>query len=423
MTGPVVTGPVVTGPVVTGPSVTGPSVVVAGGGIGGLALAVALRGAGIGVTVVERTARIAEAGSGMVLYPNAITALDAISPRLGRAVRAAGHEAVPGDTRPTLASDGTTLAVDAIGELTRRFGAPQVTLLRSALQHALLGEALAAGVDLRTGVRVDDHADRGEHVDVVLSDGSVLTADVLVGADGVRSGVRRRLFGDSPLLYRGYTSVRGRTRRSGAHPNGFIASGDGVDLFAGPIGGGHLYWAAKIVAPPGVWPAMGPAAAMPALLDLLAGWHDSIVEIIRDVDADGIVVTDIVDRDPIPRWTSGRVTLLGDAAHPMTPGVGQGAGMALEDAAVLAHHLRSCSDAPAALEAYSAARASRAADVVLRSRRTGRVDKESGAGEASGAPRDFSTQDEGPMTLFGWRPPGHVEPGRVEPDRVEAVPV
>ncbi|WP_433241357.1 FAD-dependent monooxygenase [Streptosporangium sp. CA-135522] len=393
-------------------------VVVAGGGIGGLALAIALRRARIGVTLVERATRIADVGSGLVLYPNGITALDAIGARLGAAVRAAGHVAVPGDERPLLASDGRVLGVDPIGELGRRFGTPQVTVLRSALQNALLEEAVASGADLRTGVAVDGHTDRGDRVDVALSDGTTLRADVLVGADGVRSGVRRRLLGDLPPVYRGYTSLRGRTAAPAAYPLGLIASGPGVDLFAGPTGHGQLYWTAKITAPAGVWPAMDPAAAMSALLDRLTGWDDSIAGIICGTDLDdGIVVTDIVDRDPVPEWSFGRVTLLGDAAHPMTPAAGQGAGMALEDAVVLAAGLRSRADVPAALKAYSAQRAPRTAEVVLRSRRTGGVDKESGTGQAatdapvaSGAGgrenRDFSTQDERFRTLFGWRPPG-----------------
>jgi 2-polyprenyl-6-methoxyphenol hydroxylase-like FAD-dependent oxidoreductase len=341
-------------------------IVVAGGGIAGLAAGTALARAGIGVTVVERAPVLGAVGSGLVLAPNGIAALDAISPALGAAVRAAGHVAAPGEGRPWLNPAGEVLSVDPIGELEGRWGTPQVSVRRSALQAVLLAAARAAGVTVRTGARVSGHVDHGDVVEVRFDDGRVLAAAALLGADGVHSVVRERLLGDGPPRYCGYTSVRGEAVAPAGLPYGFVASGGGTHLFAASIGPGRLYWAAKLDAAPGVWPAKASSAARAELLGLLGGWDSRVVGVVRGDGA--LVVTDVLDRDPVPRWSFGRVTLLGDAAHPMSPAVGQGASVALEDAVVLAECLRREADVPAALAAYSAVRAPRAAAVVGRSR-------------------------------------------------------
>src|SRR5947209_5802884 len=169
------------------------TVVVAGAGIGGLACGAALARAGIAVTILERAPRITGIGSGIVVGPNGIKALDAVSRRLGAAVRAAGYQARPGHARPWLTPAGEVLSSDPIGELGTRFGAPQVSLLRSALQAALVDAARAEGARLRTGVTVVDHLDHGDRVEVRLADGSTLTAAALIGADGVNSVVRQRM--------------------------------------------------------------------------------------------------------------------------------------------------------------------------------------------------------------------------------------
>ncbi|MFL6122605.1 FAD-dependent monooxygenase [Actinophytocola sp.] len=364
-------------------------VLVAGGGIGGLALAVALRRAGIAVTVVERAARIAHAGAGLVLGPNSIVAVDAISPRLGSTVRSIGHVAQSGQVRPIVDPAGTVLATDPIGELSERFGAPQVSLLRSALQAALFEEAVASGADLRLGVSLDAFTDHGDGVTALLSDGTPLRGTVLVGADGINSRVRQALLGDGPPRYCGYTSVRARTAAPAAYPHGVVAGGEHVHLFCAPIGRGQVYWTAKVTAPVGVWPAMTATRAHAAVVAELAGWHPVIRNMVADTGPD-VLVTDVADRDPVPQWTFGRVTLLGDAAHPMSPSVGQGAGMALEDAVVLAANLRDHHDPTAALTAYNAVRAPRTAQVVQLSRRDRTVSYEGGENQRF-------------TELYGWR--------------------
>lgn len=335
-------------------------VVVAGGGIAGLAAGVALTKAGIRVTVLERARGLVAVGSGLVLAPNGVAALDALDPRIGAAVRAAGHVAEPGQGRPWLNRAGEVQSTEPVGDLKTRWGWPQVSVRRSALQAILLDAARAAGVAIRTGVTVGGFTDHGDHVAV-----ADLRADVLLGADGVRSAVRAQLLADGPPRYCGYTSIRGEAPAPDGLPYGFVAADGGTHLFAAGIGGGRIYWAAKFDARQGEWPAKDQEQARAGLLDLVAGWDERVVNAVR---APGpLVVTDVFDRDPVPQWTDNRVTLLGDAAHPMSPAVGQGVSLAVEDAVVLADRLRH-DEVPAALAQYDALRAPRAAFVVGRSR-------------------------------------------------------
>lgn len=385
--------------------------VVAGGGIGGLAAAAALAGAGLEVTVVERAPSILDVGSGLMLYANGVRAADAISARLGARVRADGHVTGPDDVRLLLDSTGNVLSKEPIGQVGERLGAPQIPILRTALQTALLDEAVAMGASVRLALAVEGYAGAPDgRVTVRLSDGSAVTADLLVAADGIKSAVRRHMLDDGLPHYRGYTSVRGRTSGSPLYPQPFVANGRGVQLFVAPVGGGAMYWAAKITAEAGVWPAMGRTAALAALLETLDGWHEPIVDLIRDADPD-VAVTDIHDRDPAPTWLDGRVALLGDAAHPMVPAMGQGANMALEDAVVLAAALRDHDDVDIALKEYERQRIERTSAVVLHSRRQGALDQ--GASQAEETARnDFmkahGRKDESIFDVVAWTPTSHL---------------
>lgn len=396
------------------------SVVIAGGGIGGLAAALALAGRGFDVTVVERAARVDSGGSGLVLYPNGVRAADALGGGLGSRIRAAGHVTADDEVRVLMDSSGTVLAEEPIGAAGREHGAPQIPVLRRALHRALLDEALAAGAAVRLATAVEDYTAHEDHVSVRLRDGSALVCEALVGADGINSTVRRRMLGDGPPQYRGYTSVRGRTSGSVLGQRSHVVNGRGIQLFVAPVGGDTLYWTAKITAPPGVWPAMGPVGARLALAEALEGWHPSVVALVRDADPAEIVVTDIHDRDPATRWTDGRVALLGDAAHPMVPALGQGANLALEDAAVLAEAMAAHPSVPAALAAYARERVDRAALVVLRSRSQGSLDQ--GACEAAESRRNARMRSAGRKDseladVIGWRPcPRHRDrPGPTAP--------
>jgi 2-polyprenyl-6-methoxyphenol hydroxylase-like FAD-dependent oxidoreductase len=357
---------------------------VVGGGIGGLAAGAALARCGLEVTVVERAPSFGPAGSGLMLYPNGVGAADAISPRLGRRLRESGHVIGPDEERVLLNASGRVLAREKIGRLGWPDGTPSISILRTAAQNALIDDVSCAGAEVRMGTVVCDYeADHGP-VSLRLSDGSTHCADLLVAADGIWSSVRERMVADGPPRYCGYTSVRSHTPGDWPWPQGFVANGNGVQIFAAPVADGTLYWTAKITAPSGTWPQLGPEAAQRALAELLAGWPVPIVRLITESDPADVVVTDVHDRDPVSRWVDGRVVLLGDAAHPMAPALGQAANMALEDAAVLASQLRTHvvdggrGDFDTALRAYQQQRVERTARVALLSRRQGLLDQGAG---------------------------------------------
>lgn len=386
-------------------TVTGETVVV-GGGIGGLACALALRRCGWEVTVAERATEPAGAGAGLMLYPNGVAALDAISPALGARIRRVGHVVGAGEVRLLLDSAGRILAREPIGAVVHEFGLPMVAVLRSVLQLELAEEARRAGVRIRHGAVVRSYRTTEERAWVATADDRELGADLVVGADGLRSVVRARMVGQSPPQYRGYSSVRGRSPLAG-EPATFVANGRGLQLFVSPVAPGLRYWTAKITAPPGVWPRMGAARAHEALLDLVADWDPPVARMIAASSPEELAVSDIHDRAPLRRWADGRVVLLGDAAHPMVPALGQGANMALEDAVVLATALGEAGEVGAGLRAYQSARVARTAPVVLQSRRQGAMDQ--GAGRLRARLRDRlmrrrGAKDASARAVMGWRP-------------------
>ncbi|WP_328973773.1 FAD-dependent oxidoreductase [Streptomyces sp. NBC_00239] len=382
--------------------------VVAGGGIGGLAAAVALARAGARVTVLERSRRTGDGGGGLVLYPNGVRALDALGAELGARVRAEGHVTAPDEVRAVTDAHGRILAEEPIGAHGLRLGTPQVPVLRSVLQRALHEAAVAAGATVRHGAAVTGGATRGDAARALLADGGHLDGDLLVAADGIHSALRQHLLADGPPRYAGYTSVRGRATGVRMPLPARVVNGRGVQLFISPAAPGTLYWTAKITAPPGAWPAKGPADALRDLRAATADWDPPVVRLLHATAAADTVVTDIHDRDPAPRWTDGRLALLGDAAHPMVPALGQGANMALEDAVVLARAVAAHpGDVPRALAAYERERLPRTSAVVLRSRAQGAVDQGDGAAaelHRNRLVREQGRKDTRTEDIHAWHP-------------------
>ncbi|MFE7133115.1 FAD-dependent oxidoreductase [Streptomyces sp. NPDC057638] len=379
------------------------TIVIAGGGIAGLACAAALATRGTDVTVIERAGQIGATGSGLVLYPNGIRAATALTATTGPRLRTLGRPTRPGDTRTLMDADGTIHAEEPLTPV-----GSQIPLLRTALHRTLLDEALTAGAAVRLATTVTHYTNHPTHITAHLADTTTLTCDALIGADGIHSAIRAHMLHDGPPRYRGYTSVRGRTTGSRLGQRAYVVNGRGIQLFIAPVGHDTLYWTAKITAPQGHWPALGPAGAHRALLDALASWHPPITHLIRTADPHDIVVTDIHDRDPAPRWTDGRAALTGDAAHPMVPALGQGANMALEDAAVLAAVLAAPLPVPDALAAYARQRMDRTAATVLASRAQGTLDQGADDATADARTTHINTtgrKDSTPHHLHTWHPP------------------
>ena len=339
-------------------------VIVVGAGIGGLTTAIALSRKKIDVEIYERSTRLADVGAGVSLWPNALKALHQLG--MKAALDAMSCVSKVGALRT---SDGRFLSRTTATEFVRRFGYPTTVFHRAELLEALV--QAAGTIPIHLGRQCRDFEQAGDQVTVHFSDGGHATADALVGADGLRSIVRERLGIPGALKYSGYTAWRG------------VAPFETSDLIAGetfgcgqrfglvPLIGNRVYWYATDNLPEGG--REEPAAAQGRLLERFRTWHSPISAVIAATDANAILRNDIYDRDPADRWGEGRVTLVGDAAHPMTPNLGQGGCQAIEDGLVLARHLDGGQDVPTALRSYESERIPRTSSIVTTSRRVGRM--------------------------------------------------
>jgi len=321
--------------------------VIIGGGIGGLAAAVALRRVGMEAHVVERTAEIREVGAGLSLWSNAINALREL--RLADQVIAAGSLF---ERTVTQTSRGRVIATTDLAEISRMAGAPCVCIHRAALQRILAGALPAAMV--RTSARCTGFDD----ATAILENGERIEADLLIAADGISSVIRERLHGAHSPRYAGYTCWRGIIREEGILPerSALVTVGAGRQFGIFPCGTGQVYWFHTSNAPPGT-------RRRPDL-----AWA-----VIERTPEDAIIQNDIFDRPPLRWWGRGRVTLLGDAAHATTPNLGQGACMAIEDAVVLAHCLGTVQPVEKALREYERLRIPRTTAVIRNSWQSGRM--------------------------------------------------
>jgi 2-polyprenyl-6-methoxyphenol hydroxylase-like FAD-dependent oxidoreductase len=202
-----------------------------------------------------------------------------------------------------------------------------------------------------------------------FAEGSVARGDVVVGADGLHSVVRAGLHGPAPPAYSGYTAWRAVVPFDTRRVQGSETWGAGARFGMVPMSGNRVYWFAT----KNVLEGERQGDEKAGLHDLFRGWHDPIGALIDAADPAWILRNDIYDRPVLDRWGRGRVTLLGDAAHPMTPNLGQGACQALEDAVVLARCLQDQPEVATALRAYETQRIPRANALVHRSRQVGRI--------------------------------------------------
>jgi len=339
---------------------------VIGAGIGGLTTAIALRQVGVETKVFEQAGELREIGAGITLWANAMKALRKLG--TADAVLAAGAPVKGGEVRSWR---GEVLYEAPAGALEKRYGV-SVGLHRADLQTALLSALPDDAVRLDAsceGFRQDEFG-----VTALFADGWEEHGDLLVGADGLNSTIRAQLFSDERPVYAGYTAWRGVVEAGDDllwDGMGFESWGRGARFGLLNMGWGRLYWFATANAPEGGEYAAG---RKEEVLRRFGRWHEPLPTVIRATEESAILRHDVYDREPIKRWGEGRVTLLGDAAHPMTPNLGQGACQAIEDAIVLARCLREEEgDTASALRLYEARRADRTGFVVRRSRLVGKI--------------------------------------------------
>jgi len=345
-------------------------VAIIGGGIGGLTAANALSRAGIEVAVYEAAAELKEIGAGVALHPNAMKVLRAIG--VEDSVREVAGQA-PWQVMRNWKT-GRVIGRTSREQQAASFGITGATVHRADLLDVLAGALPAGLVTLGqrcTGVRPD-----GDLAVARFADGSEVEADVIVGADGIHSPVRASLFGPDAPRFTGkicYRSVIPAGAVSGSRPSleGAQWLGPHGTIVLYPLRGEELInvvchyddasyrhesWIAE--------------CSREEVLERYAGWHESLLRLFAASQT--WYKWALYDREPIPQWTSGRVTVLGDAAHPMLPYLGQGACQAIEDGAVLATALSAeASDPATGLVRYERTRRPRASRVVLASRERG----------------------------------------------------
>lgn len=338
--------------------------IVVGAGIGGLAAASTLRRAGVDVRVHERAPELRTSGSGLSVMTNAVTALASLGIDLRLDSRGQAVEVFK-----IMDRRGRTIREQPLPEVSGRLGAPCVSISRAALHSALLDEV--GDIPLTLGAAATRYEADGDGVTVHFEDGASARGDILIGADGFRSAVRRQLAGPEEDRDSGY--VCWLALAPFEHPRltpGYVGHywGRGQRFGLIDIGHGQYYWWGTRNMPADRsrdW-----AGGKDEIVRAYSGWADEVQQIIDRTPEDAILSLPSHDRAFLERWGEGPVTLLGDAAHPMLTSLGQGAAMAIEDAVVLAHALaRNPRDPRTALRAYEDLRRERTRTMVTTSRR------------------------------------------------------
>ncbi len=340
--------------------------IIIGGGIGGLCTAIGLRQLGWQVAVYEKAAMLGDVGAGLVLWANAIRALRALG--LADAAVAAGSKIQRGQIR---SSSGKVLVDYAAGELEQTFGEASIAIHRAALHRVLLS-ALPADC-LHLDAVCTGFEQNADGVSARFEDGSAAQADLLVGADGIRSVIRRQLFPQRRLRYSGYIAWRGVVLTSDEVALGVSGEtmGRGARFGSLRLDRERIYWYATWNHAAGL--TLLPVQRKNFLLEKLGGWHHPVEHLIQSTAPEDILQNDIYDLEPSQQWGEGRVTLLGDAIHATTPNMGQGACMAVESAVMLQRCLKAEASIPAALRAYETRRMARTAWITNQSWQIGRM--------------------------------------------------
>jgi 2-polyprenyl-6-methoxyphenol hydroxylase-like FAD-dependent oxidoreductase len=330
-------------------------VIVVGGGIAGLSAAIGLRRTGHDVIVLERAPRIDPVGAGLTLFANAMSALDRLGMRDGVAARGA-----PAKRSAILTWEGRELT-----EVPADLLEGTIAIHRADLQREL---AAAAG-EVRLGAKITAVEQHDDGVVARGADGREERGDLLIGADGLSSVIRSAI-ADARPRYAGYTAWRGVSPVP-VEPGRLTESwGVGERFGLVDIERGRTYWFATKNAPERE--PDEPQGRKAEILRRFSGWHEPIAAVVEAADESAILRNDVYYLEPLPSWSDGRVVLVGDAAHATTPGVGQGAAQAIEDAVVLADRVARSGDLATALADYEAIRRPRAEAVLKMSRR---VDK------------------------------------------------
>ena len=338
-------------------------IIIVGAGIGGLTAHLVCQRAGFEVEHYERQLHLGPAGAGIVLWPNGVKILLTLG--LGEGLRRIGHTLARVVTRT---HQGEPLSEMPVGELERKLGAPVYPVSRTDLQ-SLLVDAVGPGA-LRLGARCVRVEQTTVNTTAYFEDGHTATGDVVLGADGIHSTVRRAVVGEVEPRYTGMVNWVGILANDNLQPghtgSEFLGEGRRCGLL--PLAGDRVYYGFACALDKGV-PA--PAAGRRGQLrELFGGWPAPIPAVIDRLDEADLKYLEIHDLPPLPRWSQGRLALLGDAAHATAPTLGQGGCQAMEDAIWPARCLGATTLGVAdGLARYESKRRERAEMIVARSRK------------------------------------------------------
>ena len=379
-----------------------------GAGMGGLTAALALQKLGLRVSVHEQAPELGEVGAGLTISPNATRALEYVG--LGPFMEANGDTPSTGALIHYKTGEPLTLT-QSQGSFKDRFGAEYYQIHRADLHDALVDAVQANDADaIVLNHEFESLAQDDAQVTATFANGETATGDVLIGADGARSVVREAIVDKVKVTFTGQAAFRGTVPVKEVEPYMTIHNS------AVTMGPGHIFTRYYMrhgalvnvvgIAKTDDWQEEG--WSIPATHDeFLAeyqGWNDNVTGIIKAIPDETLFKWALFDRDPIPEWSNGRVTLLGDAAHPMLPFLGMGAAMALEDGVVVARCIEKYDTPAEAFAAYEAARKERCKGVLLDSRKQGEWYQNTDPDEYAG----FGRTGEMRVPLMGY------DPGTVE---------
>ena len=337
-----------------------PHILIVGAGIGGLTAALSLKRIGVEVSIFEQANRFEEVGAGLQLSANAMHVLHALG--LSDEITARGFLPKFAALKH-YASGKAYLTVPLAEKHQEKYGQPYVHIHRADLQDILVNAVKKAGINVHLGQAVNGFRQDGDKAEIKLGD-QLVSGDLVIGADGVHSSLRDSVIGASKTKYSGYSAWRGLVSAAAMQKD---LIGPGVTNWIGPMGhfvayylrGGDLInFVAVHGRPDWVTESWSQPGDVGELKTAFYGWDEPVQTLISACD--NPFLWGLMDRDPLPQWTQGRLGLLGDAAHPMLPFMAQGAAMAIEDAWVLAHFIQNVPEAlPDAIERYAGVRGPR----------------------------------------------------------------